>query len=159
LSQKIAIHQRPRAGTDKGELRAAAATQPLAKRKKTARGVRRSHFSFCIYAAILQSMGGNVNGKVASGRVPRWTRCSANNQFGRRNEDKRERMLVRATQDSLIKRINSLMSRFNSLLGRNKFPVPMRRELHGKPLNCLSDFGPTAAPKGPHEENSLYFPS
>jgi hypothetical protein len=42
-----------------------------------------------------------------------------------------------ATQDSLIKRINSLMSRFNSLLGRNKFPVPMRRELHGKPLNCL----------------------
>jgi hypothetical protein len=64
-----------------------------------------------------------------------------------------------ATQDSLIKRINSLMSRFNSLLGRNKFPVPMRRELHGKPLNCLSDFEPTAAPKGPHEENSLYFPS
>jgi len=36
--------------------------------------------------------------------------------------------------DSLINRITSLMVRFNSLLGRNKFPVPLRRELPHKLL-------------------------
>jgi hypothetical protein len=48
IVQKSAIHQRPRAGTDKGELRAAAATQPLTKRKKTARGQAGAlpHFAF-----------------------------------------------------------------------------------------------------------------
>src|SRR5271169_2737173 len=35
----------------------------------------------------------------------------------------------RPMRDSLIRRIISLMVRFNSLLGPNKFPVPMRREL------------------------------
>jgi hypothetical protein len=40
-------------------------------------------------------------------------------------------------RDSLIRRINSLMARLNSLLGRNKFPVPVRRELPCKPLNPL----------------------
>lgn len=32
-------------------------------------------------------------------------------------------------RDSLIRRINSLMTRFNSLLGQIKFPAPRRREL------------------------------
>ena len=44
------------------------------------------------------------------------------------------------TRDSLIKRINSLMARFNSLLGRNKFPVPVRREFRRKPLNLALDW-------------------
>jgi hypothetical protein len=35
---------------------------------------------------------------------------------------------------SLIRRIISLMVRFNSLLGRNKFPVPLRRESSRKDL-------------------------
>ena len=47
----------------------------------------------------------------------------------------------RAARDPLIKRINSLMARFNSLLGRNKFPVPMRREFGPKPLNFWLYFG------------------
>jgi hypothetical protein len=65
----------------------------------------------------------------------------------------------RPAWDSLIRRINSLMARFNSLLRRNKFPVPMRREFRRKPLNCLLDCEPTAALGGPDEQNSLYFPS
>ena len=36
------------------------------------------------------------------------------------------------SRGSLISRINSLMTRFNSLLGQNKFPVPRRRELARK---------------------------
>ena len=63
------------------------------------------------------------------------------------------------TRDSLIKRINSLMDRFNSLLGRNKFPVPMRREFGCKPLNLFRDFDLIIAFGGPDEQNSLYFPS
>ena len=39
-------------------------------------------------------------------------------------------------------RINSLMTRFNSLLGANKFPVPMRRELGRKTLNLALDSEP-----------------
>src|ERR1700731_931437 len=57
-----------------------------------------------------------------------------------------------------IRRINSLMARFNSLLGRNKFPVPMRRELGRKPLNSAIDFEPIVALGGLDEQNSLYFP-
>jgi hypothetical protein len=34
------------------------------------------------------------------------------------------------------------MARFNSLLGRNKFPVPMRRELRRKLLNLVLDSEP-----------------
>jgi len=48
-------------------------------------------------------------------------------------------------RDSLIRRIDSLMARFNSLLGRNKFPVPMRRELRRKPLNLALDCQPIGA--------------
>jgi hypothetical protein len=63
------------------------------------------------------------------------------------------------SRDSLIRRINSLMTRFNSLQGRNKFPVPMRRELARKPLNLMLDSEPVVAFGGPDEQNSLYFPS
>ena len=42
----------------------------------------------------------------------------------------------------LIAGINSLMTRFNSLLGANKFPVPMRRELGRKTLNLALDSEP-----------------
>ena len=48
-------------------------------------------------------------------------------------------------RDSLIWRINSLMARFKSLLGRNKFPVQMRRESRRKPLNLALNFEPIAA--------------
>ena len=65
----------------------------------------------------------------------------------------------RPALDSLIWRINSLMARFNSLLGRNKFPVQKRRELRRKPLNLALNFEPMAALGGPDEQNSLYFPS
>ena len=72
----------------------------------------------------------------------------------------RKRMPGRGSAwDSLIRRINCLMSRFDSLLGRNKFPVPMRRELRRKPLNLPSNCEPIAALGGPDEQNSLYFPS
>src|SRR6202047_3479967 len=60
------------------------------------------------------------------------------------------------SRDSLIRRINSLMTRFNSLLGRNKFPVPMRRELARKPLNLMLDSEPVVALGGPDEQNSRY---
>jgi len=61
--------------------------------------------------------------------------------------------------DSLIRRKNSLMARFNSLQGRIKFPVPMRRELCRKPLNSAIDSEPIVALGGLDEQNSLYFPS
>jgi hypothetical protein len=60
---------------------------------------------------------------------------------------------------SLIRQINSLMARFNSLLGRNKFPVPMRRELGRKALSLRMDSERIAVLGGPAEQNSLYFPS
>jgi hypothetical protein len=62
-------------------------------------------------------------------------------------------------RDSLIRRMTSLMARFNSLLGRNKFPVPMRGELRRKPLSLMLDCEPVSALGGPDEQNSLYFPS
>jgi len=65
----------------------------------------------------------------------------------------------RPARDSLIRRKNSLMARFNSLLGGNKFPVPMRREFGRKPLNLLFNCEMLAALGGPDEQNSLYFPS
>jgi hypothetical protein len=37
------------------------------------------------------------------------------------------------------------MARINSLQGRIKFPVPMRRELGRKPLNSAIDFEPIVA--------------
>ena len=57
----------------------------------------------------------------------------------------------RPAGDSLIRRITSLMARFNSLLGRNKFPVPMRRELGCKHLNLASDSKLIVALGGPDE--------
>jgi hypothetical protein len=51
------------------------------------------------------------------------------------------------------------MARFNSLLGRNKFPVPMRRELRRKPLNLMLDCEPISALGGPDEQNSAEIPS
>jgi hypothetical protein len=56
-------------------------------------------------------------------------------------------------------RISSLMSRFNSLQGRIKFPVLMSRELDRKPLNSAIDFELIVALGGLDEQNSLYFPS
>src|ERR1700693_2567295 len=49
------------------------------------------------------------------------------------------------------------MARFNSLQGRNKFPVPMRRELGRKLLNLVLDSEPIVALGGPDEQNSLYW--
>ena len=60
---------------------------------------------------------------------------------------------------SLIRRIISLMARFNSLLGRNKFPVPTRRELRHNSFKLLPNFEPLAGRRRPREQNSLYFPS
>jgi hypothetical protein len=48
------------------------------------------------------------------------------------------------------------MARFNSLLGRNKFPVPLRRELRRKPLYLALDSKPIVALEGPDERNSGY---
>jgi hypothetical protein len=44
---------------------------------------------------------------------------------------------VRTARSSLIRRKSSLMSGFNSLLGRNYFPVPLRREFDCKFLISL----------------------
>jgi hypothetical protein len=49
------------------------------------------------------------------------------------------------------------MARFDALLGRNKFPVPMRRELRRKPLNLPRNCEPIAALGGPDEQNSPVF--
>jgi hypothetical protein len=62
-----------------------------------------------------------------------------------------------SNQDSLIWLENSLIRLFNSLLGRKKFPVPMRREFPRKSLDLLrylASFGGFARPNG---ENSLFF--
>src|SRR5258706_11076406 len=58
----------------------------------------------------------------------------------------------RPARDSLIRRKNSLMARLNSLQGRIKFPVPMRRELGRKPLNSAIDFEPIVALGGLDEQ-------
>jgi hypothetical protein len=80
-----------------------------------------------------------------------------------RRERSRARFYIiakcRQTQDCLISLINSLMARFNSLLGRNKFPVLLRRELGRKPLNYMLDCEATGVLRGPDEQNCLYFPS
>ena len=51
------------------------------------------------------------------------------------------------------------MARFNALLGRKKFPVPLRRELGRKPLYLALNSKPIVALEGPDEQNSLYFSS
>jgi hypothetical protein len=47
--------------------------------------------------------------------------------------------------------------RDNSLLGRNKFPVPVRREFSHKALKLLPNFEPLAGGRRPREQNSLYW--
>ena len=49
---------------------------------------------------------------------------------------------------------NSLMTRINSLQGRIKFPVPMRRELDRKLLYLALYSEPITALRGPDEQNS-----
>ena len=61
-------------------------------------------------------------------------------------------------RDSLIGAEISLIADLNSLHGRKKFPVRMRRELGRKPLNSAIDFEPIVALGGLDEQNSLYFP-
>src|ERR1700736_6291292 len=63
------------------------------------------------------------------------------------------------SRDSLIRRINSLMTRFNSLLGPNKFPVPMRRELARKSLNLALDAEPTIHSGAPVNKIPCIFPA
>jgi hypothetical protein len=58
-----------------------------------------------------------------------------------------------------MRRINSLMAPLNSLLDRNKFPVPVRRELPCKLLTPLLNYKLITSFGGPDEQNSLYFPS
>ncbi len=42
------------------------------------------------------------------------------------------------------------------LLGPRKFPVPMRREFSGKPLNLLADWAPKFEAEGRILQNSLF---
>jgi len=59
---------------------------------------------------------------------------------------------------SLIKPKNSLIARFHSLLGDQKYPVRSGRELAPKPLNMLREFTALPALHSAAECNSLYFP-
>jgi hypothetical protein len=68
-------------------------------------------------------------------------------------------MKWRPEQDSLIRAESSLIARFNSLQGRKKFPVRMRRELLCNALMLFQNLKRFAALGGPNEQNSLYFPS
>src|ERR1700719_2501944 len=51
------------------------------------------------------------------------------------------------------------MTRFNSLLGPNKFPVPMRRELARKSLNLALDSEPTIHSGAPANKIPCIFPA
>jgi len=62
-------------------------------------------------------------------------------------------------RNSLLRAKTSLMARFASLIGRNKFPVPALRELPRKWLNLFLYCEPTAAHGCPDGQYSLYFPS
>src|ERR1700738_3975091 len=55
----------------------------------------------------------------------------------------------RPARESLIRGKNSLMARINSLQGRIKFPVPMRRELDRKLLYLALHSEPMARPRRP----------
>src|SRR6516164_2635988 len=56
---------------------------------------------------------------------------------------------------SLLARLNSLLSRKNSLLWLQKFPVPSRRESGCKPLNRRADWVSKSAAKRQKPQNSL----
>ena len=60
---------------------------------------------------------------------------------------------------SPTRRIDSLMTSFNSLLGQNKFAVPMRRELDPNALNIALDSERRGRTGATNERDSLYFPS
>ena len=153
LSQKVANPPASaRRDGQSGSFGLAAATQPLAKRKKTRQRRQAGTPLFCIYDPILQLVDGNVKHQVASERVSRRTRVLRKNPGS-------GAVKSRSARDSLIRRKNSLMARINSLQGRIKFPVPMSRELDRKPLNSAIDFEPIVALGGLDEQNSLYFPS
>ena len=62
-------------------------------------------------------------------------------------------------QDSLIRVENSLIARFNSLLRRKKFPVPMRREFPRDLLDLLPYLASVSGSQGLNGQNSLFFPS
>ena len=61
-------------------------------------------------------------------------------------------------QDSLIRVENSLIARFNSLLRRKKFPVPMRREFPRNSLDLLPYLASLSGSQGLNGQNSLFFP-
>jgi hypothetical protein len=63
------------------------------------------------------------------------------------------------TRDSLITAETSLIARFNSLQGRKKFPVRMRRELARKKLISCPFSLPPRRHQASNRRNSLYFPS
>jgi hypothetical protein len=65
----------------------------------------------------------------------------------------------RPGQDSLITAETSLIARFNSLLGRKKFPVPWRRELLCNSLIPLAYLERLTSLGGLNEQNSLQIPS
>jgi len=54
---------------------------------------------------------------------------------------------------------HSLIARFNSLLRRKKFPVPMRREFPRNSLDLLPYLASLSGSQGLNGHNSLFFPS
>src|SRR3984893_18058905 len=62
-------------------------------------------------------------------------------------------------RDSLISAETSLIARFNSLQGRKKFPVRIRRESARKKLISCAFSLPPKCPQARNRRNSLYFPS
>ena len=79
LSQRVAGSISVRSpGRAKGCFGLRQLLQPLRQTQKSPPEASGGHTSsFCIYCIILQSVAGNVKGQVASGRVPRRTRCAA----------------------------------------------------------------------------------
>ena len=104
LSQKVANPPASaRRDGAKGSFGLAAATQPLAKRKKTHQRRQAGTPLFCIYDPILQLVDGNVKHQVASERVSRRTRVLRKNPGS-------GAVKSRSARDSLIRRKNSLMA-------------------------------------------------
>jgi hypothetical protein len=62
-------------------------------------------------------------------------------------------------RDCLISAETSLIARFNSLQGRKKFPVRMRRESAREKLISCAFSLPPRCPQARNRRNSLYFPS
>jgi hypothetical protein len=62
-------------------------------------------------------------------------------------------------QDSLIRLENSLIARFDSLLGRKKFPVPMRREFPRKLWICSRIWHPLGVSQGQTAKIPCFLPA